>query len=396
MTSPTAQKVASSRADRPSSFNLADIPMPTGKEEDWRFTPLKRIAPLLAEQLPGADPQVLLGGKQPQEITEGSPILIEENSQISLEKSAQIYGKIGAPGDRSAVVAWNNHHRVLSLRIGKNQQLKQPVILQVKADGQAPSAQHICIEAEPGSKGLVILEHQGPGALNQSVEVLVAEDAELELVSIQEWDRDAIHASNHRIALENKAKIKHIVITFGGDLVRICPDLEYRGEGAEAEMLGVYFTDSQQHQEHRLFVDHETRDCKSDVNYRGALQGKKAHAVWIGDVLIGKGAFGTDSYEQNRNLVLNKGAVADSVPNLEIENGDIAGAGHASATGRFDDEQLFYLRSRGIPEAEARKLVVHGFFAELINQIGIEEVQERLLVAVDRELEKAQSDHLFN
>lgn len=367
MTSPTAQKVASSRADRPSSFNLADIPMPTGKEEDWRFTPLKRIAPLLAEQLPGADPQVLLGGKQPQEITEGSPILIEENSQISLEKSAQIYGKIGAPGDRSAVVAWNNHHRVLSLRIGKNQQLKQPVILQVKADGQAPSAQHICIEAEPGSKGLVILEHQGPGALNQSVEVLVAEDAELELVSIQEWDRDAIHASNHRIALENKA-----------------------------EMLGVYFTDSQQHQEHRLFVDHETRDCKSDVNYRGALQGKKAHAVWIGDVLIGKGAFGTDSYEQNRNLVLNKGAVADSVPNLEIENGDIAGAGHASATGRFDDEQLFYLRSRGIPEAEARKLVVHGFFAELINQIGIEEVQERLLVAVDRELEKAQSDHLFN
>ena len=110
---------------------------------------------------------------------------------------------------------------------------------------------------------------------------------------------------------------------------------------------------------------------RSNVGYKGALQGEGAHTVWVGDVLIRKAAEGTETYEQNRNLVLTDGCRADSVPNLEIETGEIAGAGHASATGRFDDEQLFYLQSRGIPEDEARRLVVHGFFADMISRIGV-------------------------
>jgi len=109
--------------------------------------------------------------------------------------------------------------------------------------------------------------------------------------------------------------------------------------------------------------------------------------VWIGDVLIRKVAEGIETYESNKNLVLTDGCRADSVPNLEIETGDIAGAGHASTTGRFDDEQLFYLRSRGIDEAEARRLVVHGFFAGIIRRIGVPGVEQRLLAAVEAELE---------
>ncbi|HWJ85289.1 MAG TPA: SufD family Fe-S cluster assembly protein, partial [Cellulomonas sp.] len=136
----------------------------------------------------------------------------------------------------------------------------------------------------------------------------------------------------------------------------------------------------------RLFVDHAVPNCKSRVTYKGALQGEGAHTVWVGDVLIRKEAEGTDTYELNRNLVLTDGARADSVPNLEIETGLIEGAGHASATGRFDDEQLFYLRSRGIPETDARRLVVRGFFAELIHQIGVPEIEERLISAIEAEL----------
>lgn len=143
--------------------------------------------------------------------------------------------------------------------------------------------------------------------------------AQLEFVSIQEWDRTAVHASNHRMNVEKDAKLKHIAITLGGDLVRICPDIELDKPGAEVELFGVYFTDTDQHQEHRLFVNHSAENCRSDVHYKGALQGQQAHAVWIGDVLIGKQAFNTDSYEQNRNLVLNEGAKADSVPNLELK-----------------------------------------------------------------------------
>jgi Fe-S cluster assembly protein SufD len=122
------------------------------------------------------------------------------------------------------------------------------------------------------------------------------------------------------------------------------------------------------------------------VNYKGALQGAGARTVWIGDVLIGPDASGTDSYEQNRNLVLTDGTRADSIPNLEIETGDIQGAGHASATGRFDDEQLFYLQSRGIPEELARRLVVRGFLADIVQKIGFAPLEERLHAAIEAEL----------
>ena len=125
---------------------------------------------------------------------------------------------------------------------------------------------------------------------------------------------------------------------------------------------------------------------KRQVEYKGALQGDTAHTVWVGDVLIRASAEGTDTYELNRNLVLTDGARADSVPNLEIETGEIEGAGHASATGRFDDEQLFYLMARGIPQDEARRLVVHGFFASVVGRIGVPEVEERLMQAIEREL----------
>jgi len=125
------------------------------------------------------------------------------------------------------------------------------------------------------------------------------------------------------------------------------------------------------------------------VTYKGALQGESAHTVWVGDVLIRAEAEGTDTYELNRNLVLTDGARADSVPNLEIETGEIVGAGHASATGRFDDEQLFYIQARGIPEDEARRLVVRGFFADVIHQIPVPELRDRLVADIETELTRA-------
>lgn len=385
MVKQTGHKVvaAPSRADRPTSFNLADIPMPGGREEDWRFTPLERIKTLLGDTLEGEAPRVEVAG---QTVSETKRVKLGTSSYVEIAADSDIHGKVGAPGDRAAVVEWNNHRELVNVVIAES--LSEPVRIKVIGENRQPAAQHICIDVKPDAKALVILEHTGDAQLNQGVEIDVESGAQLEFVSIQEWDRAAVHASNHRMNVEKDAKLKHIAITLGGDLVRICPDIELDKPGAEVELFGVYFTDTDQHQEHRLFVNHSAENCRSDVHYKGALQGQQAHAVWIGDVLIGKQAFNTDSYEQNRNLVLNEGAKADSVPNLEIENGEIAGAGHASATGRFDEEQLFYLLSRGIPEDIARKMVVHGFFAEVIRQIGIEEIEERLLHAIDARLEK--------
>src|SRR5206468_8916773 len=173
------------------------------------------------------------------------------------------------------------------------------------------------------------------------------------------------------------------VVTIGGSLVRVSPTVTYSDKGGDADLAGLYFADADQHLEHRTFVDHAVSNCRSNVVYKGALQGEGAHTVWIGDVLIRAAAEATNTYELNRNLVLTDGARADSVPNLEIETGEIEGAGDASATGRFDDEQLFYLCSRGIDEAEARRLVVHGFFADIIRRIGVPEIEQRLMAAVE-------------
>jgi Fe-S cluster assembly protein SufD len=182
-----------------------------------------------------------------------------------------------------------------------------------------------------------------------------------------------------------------VQVSLGGDLVRQFTSVEYAGRGGEAELWGLYFADAGQHFEHRQLVDHSVPDCRSYVGYRGALQGRSAHTVWVGDVVIRAAATGTETYEINRNLLLSDGARADSVPNLEIETGEVISAGHASATGRFDDEQLFYLMSRGITEGEARKLVVRGFFAELINKIPVEAMRERLGDAIEARLVKAGS-----
>jgi Fe-S cluster assembly protein SufD len=188
--------------------------------------------------------------------------------------------------------------------------------------------------------------------------------------------------------MDKDAIFKSVTVTIGGSVVRLLPTVEFTGPGADAELLGVYFATSGQFFEHRIFVDHCVPNAKSRVNYKGALSGEKAHTVWIGDVFIRANAEGTDTYELNRNLLLTDGARADSVPNLEIETGEIVGAGHASTTGRFDDEQLFYLMSRGISIEDARRLVVRGFFSEIISEIADSEVQERLMNRIDSELIK--------
>ena len=216
----------------------------------------------------------------------------------------------------------------------------------------------------------------------------VARQGDVTVVSLQDWDDDAVHVGTHEAKVGRDARYKHVMISFGGSVVRVNANASYAGPGGEAELLGLYFADEGQHLEHRLFVDHDAPRTKSHVTYKGALQGDKAHTVWVGNVLIRKIAEGIETYEENRNLVLTDGCQADSVPNLEIETGEIEGAGHASATGRFDDEQLFYLQARGIPEQEAHRLVVHGFFADLVKRVGVPQLEQRLLTTIEAELAK--------
>ncbi|WP_125776655.1 Fe-S cluster assembly protein SufD [Antribacter gilvus] len=367
-----------SRAERLTSFDLADIPVPSGREEEWRFSPVARLQPLFSETLAASGVQVT--------VTAAPEVKVE-----TVGRDDARLGTAGKPGDRTALTAWNAFAEATVVTVPAEAVASDVTSVRISGVSGEATAAHVLVRAERHSQAVVVLDHDGVATVSETVEIVVEDGAHLTVVTVQDWADGAVHASSHRARLGRDAKLKHVVVTFGGDVVRITPDAEFTAEGGEVEMVGLYFADADQHQEHRLFVDHAVPSCRSRVTYKGALQGQGAHVVWVGDVLIRAEAEGTDTYELNRNLVLTDGARADSVPNLEIQTGEIEGAGHASATGRFDDEQLFYLMARGISEVEARRLVVRGFFAELIHEIGVPSVEERLLASIEAELEKSMS-----
>jgi Fe-S cluster assembly protein SufD len=293
------------------------------------------------------------------------------------------------PIDRVSARAWEAATGMYLVDVPAEAEPDKPLLIDVTGLGVGNAvAGHVLVNIGAHARATVVLRFEGSVVLADNVEIVVGDGAQLTLVSIQDWDDDAVHHTSHHAKVGRDARLKHVAVSFGGDLVRMDATTEYAGPGGDVEMLGLYFADAGQHIEHRLFVDHTAPKTKSHVTYKGALQGEGAHTVWIGNVLIRKVAEGIETYEENRNLVLTDGCQADSVPNLEIETGEIAGAGHASATGRFDDEQLFYLRSRGIAEDEARRLVVHGFFNDLIRRINVPELEEQLAATVEAELAK--------
>ncbi|MFJ2620758.1 Fe-S cluster assembly protein SufD [Glutamicibacter sp. NPDC087344] len=362
----------SSRAGRLTSYNVDDFAKLTGREEDWRFTPLKRLKGLHSEALTGAAPKVELTGSDTVKLTEVAP-------------GDVLNGIAHTPDDRVSANGWKYASTSQVVTIAKGAEAAKAT-LRITGESLDAAAQHIIVVAEENSEATIVLDHVGSAVLAQNVEFDVRADARLTVISLQAWNDDAVHASSQQALVAKGASFKHVAVSFGGDLVRVSPSARFTGERAEIELYGLYFADAGQHLEHRLFVDHAVANCKSNVLYKGALQGKDAHTVWVGDVLIQKAAVGTDSYEANRNLVLTDGARADSVPNLEIETGLIDGAGHASTTGRFDDEHLFYLMARGIDEKTARRLVVRGFLNEIVQQIGDEALQDRLTETIESEL----------
>jgi Fe-S cluster assembly protein SufD len=360
------------------SFDLDAHPVPTGREEIWRFTPLKRLHGLHAD--------VDLDG-------DGFTVDVQAPSEVTTESVAVADSGRGVTGfvptDRVSARVWDQAPSVRRVSIPAEAELTEPVILTVTGEGvDAPVGRQVLVELGHHARATVVLRFEGSATWADVVEIKVGDGAALTYVTIQDWADDAVHHSTQRAVVGRDASLKHVAVTFGGDVVRHDVTATYDGPGGEVEMLGLYFADAGQHIEHRLFVDHNEPRTSSNVVYKGALQGEGAHAVWIGNVLIRKEAEGIETYEENRNLVLTDGCQADTVPNLEIETGEIEGAGHASTVGRFDDLQLFYLRSRGISESEARRLVIFGFFNDLIRKVGVPELEDQLMATVESELER--------
>jgi Fe-S cluster assembly protein SufD len=363
-----------SPAERFTSTDPDAFGVPTGREETWRFTPMRRIRPLLD----GAPSDAHLAWTT--DLPEGAEL-------IDVEADDPLLKGLPEPADRLAALARQRSGGAAVLRVRPEAVLDRPATLGLAGTGSDDVVWgQLVIEVGAFAQATVILDHSGLAKYAGGVAVLVGDGAQVNLVSVQDWAPGAVHGGQFDAVVGRDASFTQTVVTLGGDLVRLVSNVQYAGPGGSADLFGVYFSDETQHQEHRLWVDHAVPNCRSNVLYKGALQGEGARTVWIGDVRIRPQATGTDTYELNRNLVLTDGARADSVPNLEIETGEIVGAGHASATGRFDDEQLFYLCSRGIDAETARRLVVRGFFADVVARIGVPELQDRLMTAIETRL----------
>jgi Fe-S cluster assembly protein SufD len=362
------------------SFDVADHPVPTGREESWRFTPLKRLRGLQGEA-PFLPSTTSCSWNAPQGVRVQS---------VDGEEARGLRGISGlVPTSRFVARVLAEVPETLLVDVPAEADVAEPVVVELSgSDVEVTEAGHVALRFGRHSRAVVVLKHTGHASMAQVVEVEVGDGAQVSVISLQDWADDAAHLTHHEASVGRDATYKHVAISFGGDVVRMDANVSYAGPGGSAELLGLYFADAGQHIEHRLFADHTAPNTKSHAVYKGALQGQGAHTVWVGNVLIRKIAEGIETYEENRNLVLTDGCQADSVPNLEIETGEIEGAGHASATGRFDDEQLFYLRSRGVDEKEARRLVVHGFFNDLIRKVGVPALEEELMSTVEGELAK--------
>lgn len=375
-----ASKDEDSRASRHRAHGIDNHQIPTGREEEWRFASLRAIEPLfVAEGSLEAQAEVTY------EVDEAEGIAV---GQLGLGEAPR--GSVLVPEDRIAAAAEELSANALYLRAEKNVVLDAPVNVTITGtDASTPAFASFVLETAESAEATYILTHKGSALYAQNVEMIAGDNSHLTVISIHDWDDDAVHVATHVARMGRDARINHIVVSLGGKAVRVNSTTELAAPGGNVDQLGLYFADAAQHLEHRLFVDHAAPSCTSKVTYKGALQGKGARSVWVGDVLIRKVAEGTDTYELNRNLVLTEGARADSVPNLEIETGEIEGAGHAAATGRFDDEHLFYLRSRGISEEDARRLVVRGFFQEIIQKIDVEEIRTYLTEKIEEELRRS-------
>jgi Fe-S cluster assembly protein SufD len=361
------------RSERFASPIHSEHPEVTGREAVWKFSPVDRLRELIDGPL------------------DGSPYPIESNDATGttvewISRDHEILGGAGTPEERASANAWTNVEQALHIHVEGE---FSPLTVRRDGLGSTPRAGHVVVTAGRGATGLIVLDSRGDAKLSENIEIVLEPDADVKVITVHEWNDTALHLASLFARIGHGANLTHVLVSLGGGVVRVNPSVHLAEEGAGTELYGVYFADAGQHLEHQVYVNHDAPHTRSRVTYKGALNGEGARTVWIGDVLISRTASAADTYEENRNLVLSDGTRADSIPNLEIETGDIAGAGHASATGRFDDEQLFYLEARGIPEDEARRLVVLGFLAEVVQKIGEPTLEAHLMEALEAELEKA-------
>jgi Fe-S cluster assembly protein SufD len=246
------------------------------------------------------------------------------------------------------------------------------------------------------ARATVYLEHTSSedvdALVDEVAEFVVGDAARLDVVSLQEWGDHVRHLGLQKAAAHRDGVVRHLSVTVGGATVRLRPEVDLVGPGSSTRPLGLYFADEGQWFDLQPYVRHLAPHASSDVLFKGALQGR-SRTVFRGNVFVHKDAVGTATDETNRSLILSPGARADSTPFLEIECADIT-AGHGSATGQIDARHLFYLEARGIPRTQALRLIVQGFFREILTEVELPGVEDRAMSHIEAEIDAVDVDRI--
>lgn len=409
---------------RAHAFDLFEaMPMPSPDTEEWRYTDLRDLdlsayrpyqPEPTADTLDDVKPEILAAAGT---VGERHGLSIQHNSTVvtthlhpDVEARGVVFGSLDAALDTHADLLKDRLHVAVppartrftalhaALRTGgtfvhvpKNVNVELPLqtLTYVDADGLA-AFPHTVIVLEEGASLTFIDRYVSPGPTrvlsDAVVEIYAGPDSSLRYVSLQEWGDGVMHVGVQRAIVGRDADVRTLAVTFGAGLSRAEAETILEGDGGSSEMLGVYFGDGSQHFDHRSIQDHVGSQTSSDLLYKGALRGR-SRAIYSGNVIIRQGAHKCDAYQTNRNILLSEEAKADSIPNLEILSNDPVRCGHAASVGPVDEDTLFYIQSRGIDAREAQRLIVFGFFQEVLDRVTLPEVRAGLEAAIESELE---------
>jgi Fe-S cluster assembly protein SufD len=405
--------LASYRAQAWEAFKRLSLPKTT--EEAWRRTDLRNLP---------VDSFVLPNGNLPKDLPAvpdnllnplvadqhgGQIVLTPNGAEIDLDESlaqqgviftdlktaqeqhpdivARILGEIVKPEEgKFAALAGALSQNGVVLYVPKNVQIEQPLHSILWGPGAFAYISHLLVLVDEGASVTYVHEsasptEEGVDTLHAGiVEIKVEQAANLKFVELQSWGKHVWNFSHERARIERDANLDWIFGAIGSRLTKNFTELDLAGQGSTGRMSGFYFTDGRQHLDHDTQQNHFAPNTTSDLLFKGALKGK-SRSVWQGMIYVAPGAQKTDGYQANRNLILDEQARADSIPGLEILADDVR-CTHGATVGKLEEEPLFYLKSRGIPQKEAERLVVEGFFDPIMQRIPFEGVRERFQAAI--------------
>jgi Fe-S cluster assembly protein SufD len=373
------------------------LPLPDTTEEHWRFTDLRDFDPDAFGQVPGTVPEAGPAETMVELDVAGLATITESGVAIERTPEGVTFQRLDEGHERLySLVGWDEkfaaHNAAvwqhgLLVHVPKDVVLEKPLYVRITSSANESALfWRLLVIADPGARFTLVEEivSSEPGLrvyTNEAAELFVGDGARLEYVSLQNLSRETWHFASHHARVERDAELDWVTGGFGSKKGKVRIQNDLAGEGATSRVTGAYFTDGEQHLDYDTFQEHIAPSTTSDFAFKGALRDKST-AVWRGMIRVEPDAQKTNAYQENRNLMLSPTTHAVPIPGLEIMANDVR-CTHGATVGRVDREQLFYLMARGLSRGEAERLIVRGFFEDVLARVELEPVREALATALE-------------